>query len=162
MPREPHNLTEWRPKLSDGCSGKLFTCGRPGRGIFGTGRVKIGAETIDLWVNGLPKYKQVHIVSLLGQKTDGHSEFEYYPFQSSTEVGAKPIFEAWMQQRYRDSFIIHEYPTTDRRPIQPAVLSGASGCAGELLAAGNKVLIMDSGGAERTRSVCLKLGFARL
>ncbi len=56
-------------------------------GEHGTQRCEIGPSTIDKWAEGLPDRKPTHIVSLLGRKKDGFSEFGYYPFRSSKESG---------------------------------------------------------------------------
>src|SRR5437899_132324 len=114
---EPANLCEWRGK-----GGRLFTCGRPGRATFERQRRQIEEGTINLWVNGLPRAEVLHIVSLLGQKPDGFSEFDYYPFRSSQESGTKPTFQEWLEQRYGHRFVVHEFPTTDARGIHPYVL----------------------------------------
>ena len=62
-------------------------------GAFGQGKVSIGDDVIDLWVKGLPKSDVLHIVSLLGHKTNGNSEFDYYPFDSSMVSGPNQLFK---------------------------------------------------------------------
>jgi hypothetical protein len=37
-------------------------------------------------LEGLPAAEVLHIVSLLGRKTNGFSEFAYYPFRSIREA----------------------------------------------------------------------------
>ncbi len=51
--KEPFRLREWiAPKdMVDG--GRLFTCGRPGRGIFGTAKRPINDDVVDKWTQGL-------------------------------------------------------------------------------------------------------------
>ena len=93
---EPVNLREWRAPTTAGDAGRLFTCGRPGRATFRREGRPIDDDTIDLWVKGLPKTELLDIVSLLGEKTDGYSEFGYYPFRSSKEAGNKPTFQQWL------------------------------------------------------------------
>jgi hypothetical protein len=80
---EPRNLRRWTTT-----SGRLFTCGRPGRGTYGTNAVEIGEDTIDRWVTGLPEGDPLHIVSLLGRKQGGMSEFSYYRSGLSRRVGS--------------------------------------------------------------------------
>src|SRR3954447_7779862 len=46
---EPANLREWSPACGIGSGGRLFTCGRPGRAIFGRLRCRVDEGTIDLW-----------------------------------------------------------------------------------------------------------------
>lgn len=43
---EPVNLGEWRAPTTAGGGGRLFTCGRPGRGTFGREKRPIDDETI--------------------------------------------------------------------------------------------------------------------
>ena len=154
---EPANLIEWR-----GNGGRLFTCGRPGRATYGRQRHQIGEDTINLWVKGLPRADVLHIISLLGQKTDGFSEFAYYPFRSSREVGPKPTFQEWLDQRYGHRFVVHEFPTTDARGIQPDLLESVKSRVLSLLSSGDTVIVVDSAGAERTARVCEAVGFKRV
>jgi len=154
---EPANLGEWRLK-----GGRLFTCGRPGWATFGRERRQIGGDTIDLWVNGLPSAEVVYIVSLLGRKKDGFSEFGYYPFQSSCEFGTKPTFQQWLDERYGHRFVVREYPTTDARGIQPEVLNVVTHDVVNLIAKGSTVVVVDSAGAERSARVCEAIGCARI
>jgi len=150
---EPVNLREWRaPTTARG--GRLFTCGRPGRGTFGRKKRLIDDDTIDLWVKGLPKADTLDIVSLLGKKPNGFSEFGYYPFRSSSEAGTKPTFQQWLDERYDRRFVVHEFPSVDARGISPDVLEAVTLCVLDLVAKGRTVVIVDSAGAERTARVC--------
>lgn len=155
--QEPINLSEWRVSR-----GWLFTCGRPGRATFGTARRAIGEATVDQWVNGLPATEVLHIVSLLGHKLRGYSEFEYYPFRSSKEAGDKPTFQEWLDEHYGKRFVVHEFPTMDMTGITPEVLSAAKRCVIELLGGNHTVLVIDSAGAERTARVCEAVGAERI
>jgi hypothetical protein len=155
--KEPINLREWLVSR-----GRLFTCGRPGRGTFGTERRQIHKTTIDEWVNGLPIADVIHIVSLLGYKPRGYSEFEYYPFRSSKESGEKPTFQEWLHEHYGHRFIVYEFPTIDRTGVAAEVLTAAKRCVIELLGHNRTVLVIDSAGAERTARVCEAVGAERL
>jgi hypothetical protein len=155
--REPANLSEWRTSR-----GRLFTCGRSGRATFGREKRQIGLATIDEWVHGLPKAETLHIVSLLGQKLGGYSEFGYYPFRSSKEAGDKPTFQKWLDQTYGRRFSVHEFPTTDAMGIEPRLLQEAKSCVIELLGGNQTVLVIDSAGAERTARVCEAVGAKRV
>jgi hypothetical protein len=129
--------------------------------MFGREKRPVGEDVIDLWVQGLPKVKLLHIVSLLGQKTTGYSEFGYYPFRSSKDTGTKPTFQDWLDKRYGRRFVIYEYPTTDGRGIPQDVLKAATVRALTLIENGYIVLILDSAGAERTARVCEAMGYKR-
>jgi hypothetical protein len=156
-PTEPANLRQWK---TDG--GRLFSCGRPGRATFGTSPRPIGEDTVDVWVEGLPPVEVLHIVSLLGHKPSGSSEFDYYPFRSSEETGAKPTFQEWLDRRYDRRFVVHEFPTVDLRGIPADVLSIVSGAIVALIDRGKDVVVVDSAGAERTGRVCEACGYERM
>jgi hypothetical protein len=160
---EPMNLREWEPQSCAAAHGRLFTAGRPGRGTLGYGRVRRSVDDaiIDTWVAGLPAAGLLQIVSLLGRKTDGFSEFAYYPFRSCRESGPKPSFQEWLDQRYGARFLVHEFPTMDARGIEDDVMEDTKKCVRRLLNGGHTVLIIDSAGAERTARVCGDLGYKR-
>jgi hypothetical protein len=154
---EPGNLREWRTDAP----GRVFTCGRPGRATFGTEKRSIGGDTIDQWVSGLPEADVLHVVSLLGRKPDGYSEFAYYPFRSEHEAGTKPTFQEWLSDRYGPRFEVHEFPTVDLQGIGADVLTRATSVIRDLVGRGEAVLVVDSAGAERTARVCEACGFQR-
>jgi hypothetical protein len=158
---EPINLWEWKaPAGSERC-GRLFTCGRPGRATYGRAKVAVADGIIDLWMNGLPVADVLHIVSLLGQKTTGVSEFSYYPFRSTNELGTKPTFEEWLNGRYKRRFVVHEFPTVDGRGIPPDVLEAAGRRVRRCLERGHMTVVVHSAGAERTARVCEVIGYRR-
>lgn len=159
---EPINLCEWQLPTTIGRGGRLFTCGRPGRGTFGRAKRLIDEDTIDRWVKGLPTGEPLYIVSLLGKKKDAFSEFGYYPFRSSKEKGNKPTFEQWLDNRYDRCFVLHEFPTVDAQGIPADVLQDITKCVSELIEKGRTVVIVDSAGAERTSRVCEALGYKQL
>jgi hypothetical protein len=121
----------------------------------------VDLSIIDEWVTGLPKAEVLHIVSLLGQKKDGFSEYSYYPFRSAKEPGPKPNFQDWLNNRYGERFIVYEFPTTDRHGIEAGVMEDVKSCLSQLLGEGQTVLLIDSAGAERTARVCEQLGYKR-
>ncbi len=159
---EPVKLREWRAPNTERGRGRLFTCGRPGRGTFGRERRRVDDDTIDRWVKGLPEAELLDIVSLLGKKRDDYSEFGYYPFRSSEEADDKPIFQQWLDERYGRRFVVHEFPTVDAQGIAPEVLKEITGCVLDLLETGRTVVIIDSAGAERTARVCEAIGYDRM
>jgi hypothetical protein len=112
-------------------------------------------------VKGLPEAEVLHIVSLLGQKTTGFSEFGYYPFRSSEETGTKPTFQEWLDKRYGRRFVVHEFRTTDGRGIPRDRLQAVTRHALDLIENGSTVLVLDSVGAERVARVCEAMGYKR-
>ena len=148
--REPCNLREWTVTW-----GKLFTCGRPGRGSFDRSKKQIPEYVIDWWVDGLPKVPQAFIISLLGHKKSGLSEFSYYPFRSCMEAGQKPTFQDWLTSRYGPRFVIEEFPTEDRLPMASCeYVAAIRNRIRTLLDSGAVVIVVDSAGIQRTGEVC--------
>lgn len=81
MLKEPYRIIRWKPRLEQ-VHGQLYTCARPGRSK-GLKAKRIPDEWVDAWVKGLPGSKGVIIVSLLGQKPGGKSEFSFYSFRGN-------------------------------------------------------------------------------
>lgn len=166
---EPINLREWKPIAPADHRGRLFTCGRPGRGTAGYCREKklVDDGTIHRWVTGLPNGKILHIVSLLGRKRSrgaertGFSEFGYYPFRSEKEPGTAPTFQEWLDERYTRRFVVHEFPTVDAQGIPSQDLNKIKRCVLDLIERNNTVVVVDSAGAERTARVCEAMGFKK-
>ena len=156
---EPINLREWQKLSRRPIAGRLFTCGRPGRATHGRAKVSVSDHTIDLWQAGLPPAAVLHVISLLGKKTTGLSEFSYYPFRSVTEDGGSPTFEEWLNERYRRRFVVHEFPTTDGRGIPADILGAAGSQVLRCLETGHTTIVIDSAGAERTARVCESIGW---
>jgi hypothetical protein len=123
--------------------------------------VAVPIDVIDGWHRGLPEVGVLHIVSLLGLKTTGLSEFSYYPFRSANEPGSKPTFEEWLNERYDRHFVVHEFPTVDGRGIPHDVRDAAGRKVLECLDGGYTTIVMDSAGAVRTARVCEAIGYKR-
>ena len=110
------------------------------------------------WVQNLPQPDTV-IVSLLGRKPDGRSEFSFYPFYGGfdtlAERGGRLSFQEWLNAHHGELGIeVREHPTHDFRPVPSATLEAISTNITELLAAGKTVVLIDSGGEMRTGQVC--------
>jgi hypothetical protein len=156
--REPYNLREWSVT-----SGKLFSCGRPGRGTFSGSTKRIPEYVIDLWIDGLPKVPQASIISLLGHKhPSGLSEFSYYPFRSCVENDARPTFQDWLTLRYGPRFTVEEYPTQDRLPMASGeYVEAIRNRVRSLLDSGAVVIVVDSAGVQRSGEVCGTIGISK-
>ncbi len=153
---EPCNLKEWNVQ-----QGRLLTCGRPGRGHYAAGMFPskgVPGDILAEWAAGVSVAGVVHIVSLLGQKKSGRSEFQYYPFRSCEESNNKPTFQAWLDRESAGILVVHEFPTIDYRTIRPDRIAAIKTCIKALLAAGQTVVLMDSAGAVRTTQVREALG----
>lgn len=122
----------------------------------------VKAAIVREWVNGLPGPRTA-IISLLGHKPDGKSEFSYYPFSgkgdSPSEAGAKPPFADWLAIYCPDRDVaVVEHPTTDFRPIADDTLERIATDVQRLLEERRTIVLVDSGGETRTGKVCRYLG----
>ncbi len=156
------NLKRWRSP--DG-SLQLYTCARPGRS---KGKDQtIENKTVDEWVRGLPGGSNTVIVSLLGRKNGPgeKSEFSFYPafygdWDQPKERRGKISFQEWLDRHHKDRGIsVVEYPTYDAVPVPEATLRAVADGILRLLSESRTVILMDSGGQERTGRVCGHMGF---
>ena len=158
---EPHKLRRWR-RSSSPEQIPFFTCARPGRSKSSTESVP--DSVVDNWVKRLPGGARTTVVSLLGRKPNGLSEFSFYSFSSATETpderGKRPLFQEWLARRHAMRKIaVVEYPTTDFKPLAPELLEAVSKQIDLLLSSGRTVVLVDSGGETRTSQVCKHAGF---
>lgn len=153
---EPYRLRRWRVT-----SGQLFTCGRPGRSKW-KDAARVPENIIREWVCNLPGMAPV-IVSLLGKKPNGTSEFSFYPFHGGfDDAGAQRgrlSFQKWLDNYYPERHIsVHEHPTEDFCAISTEVLVSVAADISQCLKAGETVILIDSGGQTRTGAVCRHIG----
>jgi hypothetical protein len=156
---EPCNLREWSVKR-----GRLLTCGRPGRGYYAAGNLPhdgVPDHILKEWVEGLCVAERVHIVSLLGKKKNGTSEFKYYPFRSCEEPEGKPTFQSWLDALKRGAFIVRESPTVDYQTIPADRVIAITSYVQKLLAGGRTVVVLDSAGAVRTKQIREAIGVTK-
>jgi hypothetical protein len=161
MLKEPYRLIRWKSDRSP-FTGKLFTCARPGRSKGA--KKKIADEWVDTWVKGLPGLERIIIISLLGRKPNGKSEFSFYSFRGGFDEPAErptcPTFQEWLDGRYGDGkYRVLEHPTIDTLPLEPETLSQVSEIVLSLVGEGQIVVLMDSGGFSRVGKVCKYIGF---
>jgi hypothetical protein len=114
------------------------------------------------WVAGLPHGSSV-LVSLLGRKDYGKSEFSFYSFRGGfdkpTERPNAPSFSAWLEARYPGRFLLFEHPTVDLKPVPEGTVQAVSDLLREQLRKSLTVILFDSGGYSRTGQVCRTMGF---
>ena len=158
---EPYRLKRWRLEISSGDIAYFFTCARPGRSMGPKGRVP--DQVVSSWLAGLPG-PDTTLVSLLGRKQGdkGSSEFSYYSFSggldTSSEKGNKPIIQDWLATRQEHlRILVREHPTYDYRPISHDSLNAIEADILDLISLGRTVVVVDSGGMERTGKVCLHM-----
>lgn len=145
---EPWRLKCWRLPSSSG-SAIFYSCARPGRSKGNRGQVP--DELLHAWVRGLSGGDgNLAIVSLLGEKPDGTSEYSFYPFYKKRQT-----FQDWLNKHYPDRRIeVVEHPTTDFQPVPAETLSNVAADITRLLADGRTVVLVDSGGQQRSGQIC--------
>ena len=158
---EPYKLRRWR-RGSSPDRVALFSCARPGRSHGKNGSVP--DAVVHKWIKGLPGGDATAVVSLLGEKPDGTSEFSFYSFAGAKDVESHrrrgPSFEQWLTKHHADrNIVLAEHPTTDFRPIEDEALEAIGRDIERLLNAEKTVVVVDSGGETRTGVVLRKLGF---
>jgi hypothetical protein len=157
-PIKPYMLKRWR---LDATQPPLwfFTCARPGHS--GNPASKTGYVSDNLvhrWILGLPGPCTV-IVSLLGRKPDGTSEFSFYSFHGGFDLpSARPgslAFRDWLNKWHGAlSIVLREHPTCDFKPVSPETLEAVSCEIQDFASQGRTVILIDSGGVTRTGIVC--------
>ena len=163
MPKEPYRLYRCIPTAGT-FRGEFFTCARPGRSREPLVK-SVPDDWVDAWVKGLPGAESIVIVSLLGWKANGQSEFSFYSFRGSgeeTERPDRPTFQQWLDARYeKGRYRVIEFPTTDTKIVASEILNRVGTTILSLLHSGETVVLMDSGGFSRTGAVCRFMGFVR-
>jgi hypothetical protein len=149
---EPYRLRFWQVP-----SGRLATCGRPGRSKY-KDAARVPDKITHEWVCNLPGPNTV-IVSLLGRKPNGTSEFSFYPFYGGFDTAdqqrGRPSFQEWLNEYYPDRGIeVREHPTEDFRRIPEHTLAAIARDVVQLVASGKTVVLVDSGGQTRSGAVC--------
>jgi hypothetical protein len=152
---EPYRLKRWRLGAVH-----FFTCARPGRSE--SADQPVPDEIVHCWVRGLPGPKTA-IVSLLGSKPSGLSEYSFYSFaggsDTAEERASRPTFQEWLRISHPELGIpVRECPTRDFCQMPRETLAAAASGINELLSAGRTVVLMDSGGETRTKTVCKYMG----
>jgi hypothetical protein len=119
---------------------------------------KISDEIVDVWLNGLPSSTgEVIIVSLLGRKPRGPSEFSYYSFRGGFDQPEDrpdcPTWQEWLNERYGCRYRVCEFPTIDTEDIPESTKKVLFETIIKFMQAGKTVTVVDSGGVGRTGRV---------
>jgi hypothetical protein len=164
-PKRPYKCRRWRHRTTL-YPGTLYTCARPGRTKDDMSRyAPVPDHVVRQWALGLPGQGEVTVVSLLGRKPDDTSEFSFYTFHGLwdrvEERRGEPSFEEFLQAIVGSVRMIRvvEHPTTDFRPLPDETVSAVGTTLAEELAETRTVILVDSGGEQRTSAVCNRLGF---
>jgi len=115
--------------------------------------VKVPDRVVLDWTRGLPGASEIFIVSLLGKKPGGKSEYSFY-----SAFDGSGSFQDWLNNNAGRKFVMASYPTIDLEPIERATLEAAAAEVRRLVSKGKTVVIVDSGGWSRTAAVAAALG----
>jgi hypothetical protein len=158
---EPYRLRRWKPRGSPQ-SISFFSCARPGRSKDANSPVS--DDLVRSWVAALPGETDIALVSLLGRKPDGTSEYSFYSFCGGFEIpserSGRLSFQEWLDRWHRDRRVrVVDYPTRDFNRVPTSTLATIREDVNSFLAAGQTVILVDSGGLTRTGEVCRYLDF---
>lgn len=153
---KPFRLRRWKAGAAFG-SVRFFTCARPGRtGNPATKANSVPDEVVHRWVLGLPGPAPA-IVSLLGSKPGGPSEFSFYSFyggfDSPASHAGKLSFREWLTRSY-PALALREHPTWDYTPVPVETCRAVALDVTALAKAGRTVTLVDSGGQQRSGQLC--------
>ena len=117
------------------------------------------------WVFGLPG-PSTAIVSLLGRKPDGLSEFAFYSFYGGFDLAQKQpgclSFREWLDRWIFGLKIERsscgEHPTEDFKSIPLTTKDAVVSDIHSLISEGYTVVLIDSGGQTRTSAICNHMG----
>jgi hypothetical protein len=144
--------------------GVLYTCARPGRSY---GRsATVSPRQIYEWLSGLPG-PHTGLISLLGVKPNGASEFSYYPFCSEFDrcrvAEGTPTFQRWLDLHHAELGVrVLERPTTDLQSVPMSVSEQVKRDVAALRREHRPIVLMDSGGESRTGQICLRARAVRV
>src|SRR2546426_9699155 len=125
-PIKPYMLKRWRLDTT-AVPLWFFTYARPGRsGNPASKTAPVSDDLVHRWVLGLPGPRTA-IVSLLGRKPDGTSEFSFYSFRGGFDLASdRPgclSFREWLDKLHdAPSIILREPPTCDFKPVSSETL----------------------------------------
>lgn len=125
---------------------------------MGPKQVRINDEVVNAWISGLPNSVEgTIIVSLLGRKPEGLSEFSYYSFrggfdQSEDRPGC-PAWQEWLSERFGSTYCVCEFPTVDTEPVPEVTKKLVVSAILRFMHSGKTVILVDSGGVGRTGNV---------
>ncbi len=163
-PQKPYLLRRWRVETETGPN-YFFTCARPGRSSRESSKTAlVSDESVHRWVLGLCG-SDIAIVSLLGRKNgpEGKSEFSFYSFcgglDKPSEREGRPTFQEWLNLHHQNpNILVIEHPTYDGKTISLETLDAIKADIERLIKNGCKVVVVDSGGLQRTGKVGRYMG----
>ena len=129
----------------------IYTCARPGRGRFGP-QAQVPDSEVIRWLSELPKHRPLSIISLLGHKPDGMDEHAFYSFRDASG------FQKWLGRQLEGTVNLFSHPTTDFGRVDSVTVMAIRSNLDQELSLGRTVVIVDSGGVQRTGQICREFG----
>jgi hypothetical protein len=99
------------------------------------------------WIEDLPEGAELSLVSLLGKKPDGTDEHSFYSFKTASG------FHTWLENNSPRKIFLFSHPTTDFSPVGAELCAEISARIDAELSHGRTVIVVDSGGVQRTGQV---------
>lgn len=111
-------------------------------------------QVVRAWLKGLPGQQDapISILTMLGSKQDGTCEWSFYSFAGPIE------FAEWIHTNTHRDVELFSYPTCDCSLVSADTASDVCTRLVTELDAGRIVVIVDSGGMQRTSQVCKMIG----
>lgn len=144
----PYMMKRWRRKSAPDAI-PVYTRARPGRQLGS--RSPVSDSEVLRWLDEMPKHKPLSIISLLGRKPDGMDEHSFYSFRDAAGFGR------WLDAKSKGAIHLFRHPTTDFKPVTPETIDAIKTDLDRELSLGRAVVIVDSGGVQRTGQICRSL-----
>jgi hypothetical protein len=144
----PYMMKRWRRRSAPEAL-PIYTRARPGRQLGK--RVPVPDFEVARWLGEVPKHRPLSIISLLGWKRDGMDEHAFYSFRDASG------FKAWLENTPGRDVQLFHHPTTDYISVSQETIDAIKTDLERELSLGRAVLIVDSGGVQRTGQVCRSL-----
>ena len=143
-----YRMKRWRHKSSPDAM-PIYTCARPGRRLGP--KASVPDCEVNRWLSELPKHRPLTIISLLGHKPDGMDEHAFYTFKDASG------FRTWIAKESNETIKVFSHPTTDFNSVGTRTISAIKTDLDHALSLGHGVVIVDSGGVQRTGQICQHL-----
>lgn len=139
----------------------FFTCARPGRTSAPASRyADVSDDVVEAWSLRIAGYAPITVLSMLGSKDNGKSEFSFYTFwgdDDPTAVGKRLSFGDVLAV-VEPQITLVERPTTDGLTLPQDNVDDLCALVKEMVATDRPVVLMDSGGEQRTGAIADAVG----
>jgi hypothetical protein len=144
----PYMMKRWRRKSVPEAV-PIYTRARPGRQLGS--RAAVPDSEVMRWLDELPKHRPLSIISLLGRKPDGMDEHAFYSFRDASG------FRTWLESKLEPPIHLLTHPTIDFNLVSQETIGAINTDLERELSLGRTVVIVDSGGVQRTGQICRSL-----